>query len=151
MPENENIIPEAEVVETVEQVANPISFSPVTKDEDDIVVEQQEEIIPEQADVIQEEQVEEVAETPIDDDYEVLELNEDYAMEFLAQSKGMTVDELKDSLTPREQKKYAPEMEKFSEFIEKTGNTNYNDFKETQKDWSAESEESRLRNYLFTF
>jgi hypothetical protein len=26
-----NIIPEAEVVETVEQVANPISFSPVTK------------------------------------------------------------------------------------------------------------------------
>jgi Ran GTPase-activating protein (RanGAP) involved in mRNA processing and transport len=63
MPENENIIPEAEVVETVEQVANPISFSPVTKDEDDIVVEQQEEIIPEQADVIQEEQVEEVAET----------------------------------------------------------------------------------------
>jgi hypothetical protein len=31
MPENENIIPEAEVVETVEQVANPISFSPVTK------------------------------------------------------------------------------------------------------------------------
>jgi hypothetical protein len=51
----------------------------------------------------------------------------------------------KDSLTPREQKKYAPEMEKF-EFIEKTGNTNYNDFKETQKDWSAE--ESRLRNYL---
>jgi hypothetical protein len=59
----------------------------------------------------------------------------------------MTVDELKDSLTPREQK-YAPEMEKFSEFIEKTGNTNYNDFKETQKDWS-ESEESRLRNYLY--
>jgi hypothetical protein len=36
-------------------------------------------------------------------------------MEFLAQSKGMTVDELKRSLTPREQKKYAPEMEKFSE------------------------------------
>jgi hypothetical protein len=62
MPENENIIPEAEVVETVEQVANPISFSPVTKMMK-IVVEQQEEIIPEQLDVVQEEQVEEVAET----------------------------------------------------------------------------------------
>jgi hypothetical protein len=45
MPENENIIPE--VVETVGAGANPISFSPVTKDEDDIVEEQQEEIIPE--------------------------------------------------------------------------------------------------------
>jgi hypothetical protein len=43
----------------------------------------------------------------------------------------------KDSLTPREQKKYAPEMEKFSEFIERL-EMNYNDFKETQKDWSAE-------------
>jgi hypothetical protein len=30
-----NIIPEAEVVETVEQVANPISFSPVTINEED--------------------------------------------------------------------------------------------------------------------
>jgi hypothetical protein len=31
MPENEKHNSEAEVVETVEQVANPISFSPVTK------------------------------------------------------------------------------------------------------------------------
>jgi hypothetical protein len=31
-------------------------------------------------------------------------------MEFLAQSKGMTVDELKDSLTPKN-KRSAPEME----------------------------------------
>jgi hypothetical protein len=37
-------------------------------------------------------------------------------MEFPAQSKGMTVDELKRSINnSREQKKYAPEMEKFSE------------------------------------
>jgi hypothetical protein len=38
-------------------------------------------------------------------------------------------------------------MEKFNEFIEKTGNTNYEDFKETQKDWSGESNESRLRSF----
>jgi hypothetical protein len=46
-------------------------------------------------------------------------------------------------LTPREQKKYAPDGETSS----LTGNTNYEDFKETQKDWSAESNESRL-SYL---
>jgi hypothetical protein len=52
----------------------------------------------------------------------------------------MTVDELKDSLTPRNKKSMLLRW-RISEFIEKTGNTNYNDFKETQKDWSAESEE----------
>jgi hypothetical protein len=42
-------------------------------------------------------------------------------MEYLAESKGMTLKKSLESLTPRE-KKYAPEMEIF-EFIEKTGNT----------------------------
>jgi hypothetical protein len=67
-------------------------------------------------------------------------------MEFLAQSKGMTVDELKDSLTPREQRST---LLRWRNLVSSLKNyTNYNDFKETQKDWSAESEESRLRNYL---
>jgi hypothetical protein len=76
------------------------------------------------------------------------ELNEDLAMEFLAKSKGLTTDEFRESLTPKEQKKYAPEMEKFSEFIEKTGNKNYNDFLETQKDWSGESSDNVLKTFL---
>jgi hypothetical protein len=76
-----------------------------------------------------------------------VELNEDVAMEYLAESKGECLEEFRESLTPREQKKYAPEMEKF-EFIRKNWKYNYEDFKETQKDWSAESNESRLRNYL---
>ena len=81
-------------------------------------------------------------------EYEERELDENLAMEYLAESKGMTVDEFKDSLTPKEQKKYAPEMEKFNEFIEKTGNKNYNDYLETQKDWSAESADNVLKNYI---
>jgi hypothetical protein len=59
----------------------------------------------------------------VEDEYETIELNENSAMEYLAESKGMTLEEFRESLTPREQKKYAPEMEKFNEFIEKTGNT----------------------------
>lgn len=39
-------------------------------------------------------------------------------------------------------------MEKFNEFIEKTGNTNYNAFLETQKDWSTEKEDVVLKEYI---
>ena len=81
-----------------------------------------------------------------EDDYQ--ELDEDLAIQYLAGSKGMTVDEFKDSLTPKEQKKYAPELEKFQEFIEKTGNTDFNDFKATQKDWDAETPENTLKEYI---
>jgi hypothetical protein len=144
MPENENIIPEAEVVETVEQVVSPVSFSPVSNNEEEVIVDREDEIVANEPETVIENQ--EVIEP--EDEYEEVELNEDVAMEYLAESKGMTLEEFRESLTPREQKKYAPEMEKFNEFIEKTGNTNYEDFKETQKDWSAESNESRLRNYL---
>jgi hypothetical protein len=59
----------------------------------------------------------------------------------------MTLKSFRESLTPREQKKYAPEMENLTSSL-KNWKYNYEDFKETQKDWSAESNESRLRNYL---
>ena len=59
---------------------------------------------------------------------EYVELDENLALEFIAKSKGMTVDEFNESLTPKEQKKYAPEIVAFNEFYEKTGNKNYNDF-----------------------
>jgi len=144
MPQDENIIPEAEVV-AVENQEPTISFAPVTE-EDNIIIPAAETEIP-----IQEEVVEQVAEQvteQVEEEYEAVELDEDLAIKYLAESKGMTVEEFQDSLTPKEQKKYAPAMEKFNEFIEKTGNTNYNDFLETQKDWGAESEESRLRSYI---
>lgn len=144
MPEDETIIDEIVTVETPE---SNISFSADNGNEavtNEIF--QEDEIT--QEDVVDTE-IEETVETEEpESEYEERELNEDLAMEYLAESKGMTVDEFKDSLTPKEQKKYAPEMEKFNEFIEKTGNKNYNDYLETQKDWSAESPDSILKNYI---
>lgn len=142
MPADETIIDEIVTVETPE---TNISFSPDNGSDSEIVTDSIEEdvIIPETEEVIQPEVTEEE-----EDEYEERELDEDLAMEYLANSKGMSVDEFKESLTPKEQKKYAPEMEKFNEFIEKTGNKNYNDYLETQKDWSAESADVRLRNYI---
>jgi hypothetical protein len=146
MPEDETIIDEIVTTETPE---NNISFSTETNADVDVetedfqeqeVIENEEVITPETEEIIENEEPE--------SEYEERELDEDLAMEYLAESKGMTVEELKDSLTPKEQKKYAPEMEKFNEFIEKTGNKNYNDFLETQKDWSTESSDNVLRNYI---
>ena len=140
MPEDEIIIDEIVTVETPE---SNISFSPDNnteaeaeeqyKDQDDVIIAETEEIIDN--------------ENP-EDEFEEIEIDEDIAMQVLANSKGMTVDEFKESLTPKEQKKYAPEMEKFNEFIEKTGNKNYNDYLETQKDWSVESADNVLKNYI---
>ena len=145
MPENENIIPEAEIVPA--EIQEPtMSFTPVSStDEIEVVVPQAESpaevIIP---------TVETPASTegPEEDEYETVELNEQTAWEFLKSKKGLEIDNIDDLLTPKEQKKYAPEMEKFSEFIEKTGNKNYNDFLETQKDWSTESADNVLKTYL---
>jgi hypothetical protein len=151
MPEDETIIPE--VVNDDAQVSN-ISFTPVSNDENEVILEvapvvtapvvevKQDDVVIPNADVV----VDPPADEEEEDDY--TELDEDLAMEYLADSKGMTVEELKNSLTPKEQKKYAPEMEKFNEFIEKTGNKNYNDFLETQKDWSVESPENVLKTYI---
>lgn len=83
-----------------------------------------------------------------EEEYEVVELDENTAWEYIKGKKGITADNIDELLTPKEQKKYAPEMEKFNEFIEKTGNKNFNDFLETQKDWSTESADIRLKAYL---
>lgn len=141
MPEDEIIIPEAEV-----QLPT-ISFAPVTATED-VIVPDAEEVKEEVKEEVIVSNTPDVDEEEYEEEYEAVELDEDLAIKYLAESKGMTVEEFQDSLTPREQKKYAPAMEKFNEFIEKTGNTNYNDFLETQKDWSAESSENVLKNYL---
>jgi len=147
MPEDETII--NEVANDDAQVSN-ISFTPVSNDENEVIVpateERQEEVVvvPPAVETIetQEKEIEE------EEEYEAVELDEDLALQYLADSKGMTVEEFQNSLTPKKQKKYAPEMEKFNEFIEKTGNRNYNDFLETQKDWSAETPENVLKQYI---
>lgn len=151
MEGNEQI--ETEVVNTEAQ--SNISFTPVSNDENEViqevapvvtapVVEEQQDDTDTSSDDLDE--YKGIGELEDDDDY--TELDEDLSIEFLANSKGMTVEEFKNLLTPKEQKKYAPEMEKFNEFIEKTGNKNYNDFLETQKDWSVESPENVLKTYI---
>lgn len=83
-----------------------------------------------------------------DDEFIYVEASEEIAFRILKDKKGLEVDKFEDLLTPKDQKIYAPEMEKFNEFIEKTGNKNYNDFLETQKDWTTEKEEVVLKNYI---
>lgn len=142
MPQDEVIIPEVVVDEN--PVEN-ISFSPVSNEESEVIVP---EVISTEETIVEEKIIPEVVETKEVEEDEVLELNEDLALKYLADSKGVTVDELKDSLTPKEQKQFSPVIEKFQEFIDKTGNDNYNDFLETQKDWSTESQENVLKTYL---
>lgn len=83
-----------------------------------------------------------------DDETILVEANDENLFRLLKDKKGLDVENFDDLLAPRDQKKYAPEMEKFNEFIEKTGNKNYNEFLETQKDWTTEKEEVVLKNYI---
>lgn len=83
-----------------------------------------------------------------DEEFETIELNEEEAFKFLKESRGLDVETLDDLLNTKEGKKLSPEIEKFLEFQEETGNTNYNDFLETQKDWASESQENVLRQAL---
>lgn len=140
---------------SIDQTQNSFSFSAVDSNESEIVT------VPEIASAQSDEQEEQgqgqesedyendyEGEEGEEDEDEYIELDEQTAWEFLKGKKGLTIDNIDEFLTPKEQKKYAPEMEKFNEFIEKTGNKNYNDFLETQKDWGAESAENRLKNYI---
>ena len=145
MPENETIIPEAA------EIQEPtISFSPVSATDEAIVTPEKTPEVEPAPETIETSEAEPAPEPEAshEEEYEVLELDEQTAWEFLKKQKGLEVDTINDLLTPKEQKKYAPELEKFQEFIEKTGNKDYNAFLETQKDWSAESPDNVLKTYL---
>lgn len=83
-----------------------------------------------------------------DEDSIYVEADEEILFRIIKDKKGLEVDKLDDLLTPKEQKKYSPKMEKFNEFIEKTGIDDYNTFLETQKDWSTEKEDVVLKEYI---
>jgi len=128
----------------VEQVETPqITITPV----DDNFIEPayreeesfQEEQVENQNEEVQTEQQEEVVETP---EVPVFEIDDDKVIQYL-KSKGLQAESLED-LKPKESKKLSPEVEKFIEFTEKTGNSNYNDFLATQKDWGQVSEQERI-------
>lgn len=81
-----------------------------------------------------------------DEEYE--ELNENVAFNYLKTLKGLSAENIDELLTPKEQKKYAPELVKYQEFIDKTGNTNFKDFEATQIDWSAAEPDTVLRELI---
>jgi soluble cytochrome b562 len=83
-----------------------------------------------------------------EDEYEVKDLDENLAFEFIKKTRGLDIESIDDLLKPKESKKLSPEVEKFLEFTEKTGNTNYNDFLATQKDWSAEGKDVVIKEFL---
>ena len=118
--------------------------APVIPTIEEIVPPKQDGIVPKETDV--EDEVEYEYIEIEDEDYE--ELNEDLAFKFLKDKKGLTAENIDELLTPKEQKKYAPELEKFQEFIEKTGNRNFKDFEETQKDWSLETPDTVLKELI---
>lgn len=135
-----------------EQESQSFTFSMASEESEQEQEQIQQEAIPTPEPTKEEAKLEEVVETPtlenetIEDEY--VELDEELAFEFLAKQKGMSKDDFKASLTPKEQKKLAPEIEAYNEFYEKTGNKNYNDFLETQKDWEAETPENTLKEYI---
>jgi hypothetical protein len=70
---------------------------------------------------------------------QVIEIDDEKAIAYL-KSKGIEVNSFED-LKPKEVQKLSPEVEKFIEFTKETGNNNYQDFLETQKDWGQVSEQ----------
>jgi predicted transcriptional regulator len=93
--------------------------------------------------------VETTEEAPITE--EVIEnvqanIDETAVLNFLKE-KGITAEKLED-LKPKEVKQLTPEVEKFLEFKEKTGNSSFTDFLATQKDWSQEPKEIVLMENL---
>jgi hypothetical protein len=93
--------------------------------------------------------VETTEEAPITE--EVIEnvqanIDETAVLNFLKE-KGITAEKLED-LKPKEVKQLTPEVEKFLEFKEKTGNSSFTDFLATQKDWSQEPKETVLMENL---
>ena len=136
-----------------ERETQSFTFSMASEEvEQEQIQQEQDVIIPDETKQVETDvQKEIVADAPADSkqvEEEYVELDENLALEFIAKSKGMTVDEFNESLTPKEQKKYAPEIVAFNEFYEKTGNKNYNDFLETQKDWDSETPENTLKEYI---
>jgi hypothetical protein len=68
-------------------------------------------------------------------------------LDFIKAKLGVDVNSF-DDLKPKEQKKLTPEIEKFLQFQEETGNTSYNDFVQTQKDWTKEDKSAVLKAYM---
>lgn len=114
-----------EVVETTEEVVEetPTETTETVETTEDVVAT--EEVVPENVQTV---------------------IDETAVLNFLKE-KGITAEKLED-LKPKEVKQLTPEVEKFLEFKEKTGNSSFTDFLATQKDWSQEPKEIVLMENL---
>lgn len=161
--ENENLDNTSDVVDSVEttdvaEQNNDFVIKEVTNDEEDSFLNKlvQEESNLENDDTSDNDtsnddsQEQEEEEQQEEDDFDVVDLDENLAFEFLKKAKGLDVESIDDLLKPRESRKLSPELEKFIEYTEKTGNSNYNDFLATQKDWTQEPKENVLKSFLKT-
>ena len=109
-------------------------------------IETEEEV--EETETEEEEHETETQEQENEEEFDVQDLDENLAFEFIKKTRGLDAESIDDLLKPKESKKLSPEVEKFLEFTEKTGNTNYNDFLATQKDWSAEGKDVVIKEFL---
>ena len=116
-------------------------FSTETKEEETKTETEEEKSIEEE----KKETTEEKAETKEEEKVPAI-IDETAVFNFLKE-KGITATNLED-LKPKEVKQLTPEVEKYLEFKEKTGNSSFTDFLETQKDWSQEPKQVVLMQNL---
>lgn len=83
-----------------------------------------------------------------EEEYDLVELDEKTAFDFLKKTKGIEAESFDDLVKPKESKKLTPEVEKFLEFQDRTGNTSYSDFLATQKEWDKEDPDNVLKQLL---
>lgn len=83
-----------------------------------------------------------------EEEFDVIELTDETAFEFLKKSKGFDAESFDDLIKSKDTRKLTPEIEKFMEFKEKTGNSSYSDFLATQKEWDKEEPTTVLKHLL---
>lgn len=101
---------------------------------------------PEEA-VVQEEEIAPTQEPVIEPVVQEFEYDDNKIFEILKAKTGREIKDYSD-LSPKDEKELPPEVEKFLEFQKETGNYNYSDFLETQKDWSKEDPESVIKRNM---
>jgi hypothetical protein len=72
---------------------------------------------------------------------------DDEKVKSFLKEKGIDFEDYED-LKPKQKKELNPEIEKFIEFSERTGNANYSDFLKTQKEWEKEDTSNILKEAL---
>ena len=154
MPENEEIIENngSSEEQAVEQVEQPTRWA-IESDGEKAVNTSLEEAFKQKEEVAEEKIDPIVADEPITEVEEIVEeveqvaiqptIDEDTAIKFLAEKKGMTVEEFQDSLKPKEKIELDAELEAYLKYKKET-NRSYADFLATQKDFSQEPKENVL-------